>query len=130
MLGGNFSIMEKALEGATLKHKLISHNIANVNTPGFKSYYVPFQEQLRQMINQPKLGLKITSPKHIHNSGMKYIVKQTPGDTIGARVDGNNVDIDHENAEMAKNAIYYNLVINQINKQIAIMKYVDSEGRR
>ena len=38
------------------------------------------------------------------------------------RVDDNNVDIDVENAEMAKNTIYYNAVVNQVNSQFSRLK--------
>jgi len=38
------------------------------------------------------------------------------------RVDGSNVDIDVENAELAKNTVYYNALVNEVNGQFSRIK--------
>lgn len=45
------------------------------------------------------------------------------------RADGNNVDLENEMNLMVKNDIYFNAVLNQLNKKIAVLKYVISDGR-
>jgi flagellar basal-body rod protein FlgB len=45
--------MEKALDGSALRQKAIAANIANVDTPGYKSIEVSFAEQLRGELKNP-----------------------------------------------------------------------------
>ena len=40
------NLLEKALAGSSLRHKVISDNIANINTPGYKRKEVSFEEEL------------------------------------------------------------------------------------
>ena len=40
------NLLEKALAGSSLRHKVISNNIANINTPGYKRMEVSFEEEL------------------------------------------------------------------------------------
>ena len=39
------NLLEKALAGSSLRHKVISNNIANINTPGYKRMEVSFEVQ-------------------------------------------------------------------------------------
>jgi flagellar basal-body rod protein FlgB len=126
-------VLEKALDGASAKQKAIAHNIANVNTHGFKSFEVSFKEQLRNALgHSDKLTLKATDHRHITNKiDINELVPQvTRNNTTSARADGNNVDIDKEMTELAKNTIYNSAAITQLNKKLAILRYVISEGRR
>jgi len=59
--------------------------------------------------------------KHMDANVPSEISVETMGQN-SYRVDDNNVDIDVENAEMAKNTIYYNTVVNQVNGQFARIK--------
>lgn len=124
--------LEKGLEGSVTRHKSIAHNIANVNTPGYKSVQVNFQDQLKSSLGDGKtLALKTTTESHVTNR--PQVDKITPQvlklkDT-SITPDGNNVDVDREMAEMAKNIIYQNTAVSQVNKRLSILKYVISEGR-
>ena len=42
----NFDYLQRGLQAATLRHEVISNNIANVNTPRFKKSNVIFEELL------------------------------------------------------------------------------------
>lgn len=54
------SVLEQALSAASLRQKVISNNIANVNTPGFKKSNVIFEDLLQEAINGEKLQLTRT----------------------------------------------------------------------
>jgi len=126
------SVLEAALAGAALRHKVISNNIANVNTPLFKKSEVHFEEQLQQLLNdspEKKLPLTITNERHLlpkQSPSVPYVT--VVGDT-SYRTDGNNVDIDVETANMAKNTIYYDAVAQQISRYFSDLKSVINEGR-
>lgn len=113
----NIDHMKKALSGSWMKNNAITNNIANVNTPGYKRQTVNFEEVLRnQMQLNQSVKMVKTNSKHIDSQYMDEIKVETVNNT-SYRVDENNVDIDVENAEMAKNTIYYNTVVNQVNSQ-------------
>ena len=112
------NLLEKALAGSSLRHKVISNNIANINTPGYKKMEVSFENELAvaaQSENRQH-GMSLTHPKH------NVPANKTPEpnqirkiENTSLRTDGNNVDIDAEMAAMTKNNIFYNTVAQRIN---------------
>ena len=124
--------LKKALDGSTIKHNAIAHNIANINTPGYKKLEVSFQEQLKTALDRHKgVPLIKSHPQHIHQQTLSQVEPKISKDkSTSIRLDGNNVDLDQEMAKMAVNSLYYNSAVSQINKRIALIKHVISEGRR
>ncbi|MDD5090603.1 MAG: flagellar basal body protein, partial [Candidatus Wallbacteria bacterium] len=43
-------VLEKGLDVAALRHQVITQNIANVNTPGYKLKDVSFEDQLNRSL--------------------------------------------------------------------------------
>lgn len=128
----NVNILSKSLEGLWLRNKAISQNISNADTPNYKRLEVKFEDSLRAALNDEGLKLKTTHEKHI--GSVKNIDEVSPNIQIDRsyayRFDGNNVDIDVEAANLAKNAIMYNAVINQISSEFNKIKNVINEGSR
>lgn len=124
------NILEQSLTAASLRHKVVSNNIANVNTPGFKKSEVAFEHLLKDALGSSKLAMANTNEKHISNSSSPVNITpaiNTIGDTA-MRTDGNNVDIDIEMAELAKNNIYYNSVAQMLSRHFSGLKSVIKEG--
>ena len=99
MFGKLFSktqFLEKALDAAWLRNKVISHNIANADTPGYKKYQVSFEDELKAAMASSIKGKK-TRSKHM-DIGAGSINDVTPrierSDFTKMRVDENNVDMD------------------------------------
>ncbi|MBP1764412.1 MAG: flagellar basal-body rod protein FlgB [Firmicutes bacterium] len=124
-------VMEKALGAASLRNQVISNNIANVNTPGFKRSDVQFEGVLAQALdNKSKLTLAATNNHHLSGSGGNELAPTIATSTeTSMRVDGNNVDIDTEMADIAKNTIYYNAVAHQLGRYFSNLKSVIKEGK-
>lgn len=120
MLNRSFNrinLINKALDGAWMKNSAIANNIANVNTPGYKRQTVQFEDLLRAELGKSQTTrLTKTNPMHMDPNHTGSPRVQTISDTT-YRADGSNVDVDVENAEMAKNTIYYNALIDQVNSQ-------------
>ncbi|GAU79882.1 flagellar basal body rod protein FlgB [Fusibacter sp. 3D3] len=117
-----FNLINKALDGSWMKNSAIASNLANVNTPGYKKETVNFEDVLRSEMNlNTGVPMTKTDARHIdpYNSGT--ITSEKVNDT-SYRVDGNNVDVDVENAELAKNTIYYNSLVTEINGQYNRLK--------
>lgn len=131
----HITLLENAISAASLRHKVITNNIANVNTPDFKRSEVEFEQVLSKALNPvaAKLPMKVTNEKHIGASIMKPAsiapqVRMINNNSM--RVDGNNVDIDIEMANMAKNSIYYDAAVQQLNRHFSSIKSAINEGRR
>lgn len=125
------TILEKALYASSVRQNVISNNVANVNTPGFKKSAVSFEEQLQAALNDKALPMTTTHDRHI---ALKTAADLSPNvhtiDNTTLRTDGNNVDIDAEMAELAKNSIYYQAVAQQLSRYLSNIKSAINEGRK
>ncbi|WP_432400583.1 flagellar basal body rod protein FlgB [Wukongibacter sp. M2B1] len=125
----NINVYQKALNASWLRNTAISNNIANVNTPGYKRQDVKFDSVLKDYINNGSIELMKTHPKHFPNSTIESIdptVTRELGTSF--RKDRNNVNIDVEMAELAKNAIKFNALTLQLSNHLKRIKTAISQG--
>ena len=129
-IDNSVNILHKALDGTWLKNKAINHNLSNANTPNYKRLDVNFQDKLKEAINKKESKLVTTHSKHlpISNKIEKLEPKIEIDKSYSYRFDGNNVNIDTESAELAKNTIMYNALIDQATKEFDRIKNVIVEG--
>ena len=126
--------LEKTMDAAWLRNEAIAQNIANVDTPGYKKKTVAFEEYLTQAIDGNSLKGIMTDKRHIpinpDNVDDINIKVSEDNKSLSQRSDGNNVDIEQEMADMAKNTIRYNLLTQSLNSEYKRLKSAISEGRR
>lgn len=125
------SVLEQGLNAASLRHKVISNNIANVNTPGFKKSEVIFEDLLQEQLGGSSMPLAKTNDGHMQRSNsseLSPIINTI--ESTSFRADGSNVDVDVEMANLAKNNIYYNALVQQLSRQFSNIKSAINEGRR
>lgn len=114
-----FLLLGKAMDVYSLRHKVASDNIANANTPGFKRSYVPFESELRELLQEgEEEGIAGLRPE------------ARVDDMTQAREDGNNVDMEQEMAEMVKNSLRYTAAGSIVRTRLSMYRYVISEGKR
>ena len=101
--------------------KAHANNIANVDTPGYKRKDVTFESYLRRAVSG---GSSLDD--EIANADLSELTATTFVDyaNVDYRLDGNNVDIDTENAELAKNQIKYYTMIDSISQEFSRLKSV------
>ena len=118
--------LEKALSTAALKQEVHSSNIANVDTPNYKSKQVDFQSALNDAIGQQSLKSYKTDAKHISFKGESHSFNPeiTVNENTKYKPNGNNVDMDLEMAELAKNQLWYNAVTERINGKFSSLRSV------
>lgn len=119
--------LERGLGAASLRQRTISNNIANLNTPKFKKSEVIFEELLAKELYGETKKQKIvrTHDKHLPLDIKKRVMPQVEVvDKTNMRYDKNNVDIDIEMSEMAKNQIYYNAVVRELGGYFTTLKSV------
>jgi len=128
-------VQEKALDAAWLRNEVLSHNIANVDTPTYMRKDVDFEKYLRNALDSGLDDLIVHRRHNFRFNAKPDIESLHPKineeyNTMAMRIDGNNIDIDEEMAQMAKNTIRYNTMIQSVNSKFANIKHVISEGRR
>ncbi len=123
-------LVKKLLDYTTLKQKVISKNIANANTRGYKKEDVKFESLLTDSMSSS--SLKTTNSKHLsanqielpNNAQVNIIKDDSPGN-----LDGNNVDIDKEMAEMARNTMMFKFASRKIHGYYATLQNVIKGGK-
>lgn len=132
------TLMAKALDYRALRQDLISSNIANVDTPFYRSRDIQFEDTLvkeRERLNNTpskKLQMAVTNPMHLTGEDNDFPPKAKiffrDGHMI--RNDGNSVDLDVETTEMAKNSVMYNALVMALKKNSMLFKSViDSSSK-
>jgi flagellar basal-body rod protein FlgB len=110
------------LDLSSLQHKLVSSNVANVSTPGYRSMGIDFKGELAKSTGQNnRLAGTLTDTKHIplgqHPERMPVVnhEKVTSGDL-------NSVDIDREVPRMAQNELEFTTAARLLQKKFDGMR--------
>ncbi len=114
------------------RQKVISSNIANIDTPDYKTKDLKFQNELEKSNREEQLRLARTHSNHLslmdssnNNSMELYEVKG-----LEEQNDGNNVNLDTQMSNMSKNSIMFNALQNSIKKDSMWFKTViDSSSK-
>lgn len=125
-------IMERSLDASSLRLRTIQNNIANEDTPGFKSKQVVFESLLQAELNgdSDKLDAYRTDDRHIPFSpitGSAPLITANSG--LIMQNNGNNVDIEYEQTQLAKTQLYYRGLADMTNGYFVKMKSVIDGGR-
>ena len=98
-----------ALDQTWMEQQVHSHNIANVETPGFKAKKLDFKKVLRESEEGKTLEFK-------------PVISED--NTTEARPDGNNVQVEAEELEMWKDYVQYSALTNRISGRFSTLRYV------
>lgn len=128
LFGGTITSLERGLDYSVTKSKAISQNIANVDTPHYKAKQVSFKDVFANAQSAEITAYK-TDQKHIdfRKSNMKPGVFDVSN--FRYRHDGNGVDMDKEQADLAENQIYYNALVDRLNGKFNTLQNVVKGGR-
>jgi flagellar basal-body rod protein FlgB len=106
-----FELLGGLLDAASLRHRVIAQNVANVNTPGYRRLDVSFEETLsREVLENGTANGSRQQPRIIE------------GTSSAEREDGNNVDIDAEMGRLNKNTMLYNVYSQILASRMAAMR--------
>jgi flagellar basal-body rod protein FlgB len=126
-------LLQKALDASWLNNKAINNNIANADTPGYKRQKVEFQNFLADAIDNNTVKGSETNKNFIPVGAAKIDsvnYKMTQDNSTSMREDGNNVDIESEMSQLAKNSIMYNALIQQISGKFSKLRSAIMGGGR
>ncbi|WAA10708.1 flagellar basal body rod protein FlgB [Fervidibacillus albus] len=127
LFSSTISLLESSLDYSAVKQKVISNNIANVDTPNYKAKEVEFQAVLDEEMAKTFEG-NVTNEKHIpiSPSNSNSIVITTPN--VQYNHNGNSVDMDLEMVKLAENQIYYNAIVERLNGKFQTLQSVIKGG--
>lgn len=100
------NVLTKAADASSLRNKTIANNIANADTPNYKRQDVSFAANLQQALKDSRFVSLDEKVDNMNIDNLKSTV-YTDNSNYSYRLDGNNVDIDTENTELAKNQLIY-----------------------
>ncbi len=128
------SLMEQALNLRSERHQVISGNIANQDTPGYRSKEIRFKEIMNTANGtSTKIPLKKTNPSHLTpalkraDSSTSHAVQSAS--SRSTRLDGNTVNGEEEMVKLAENTLMYNATAQIIASKFRGLKNVIREGR-
>ena len=129
LFSGTISTLDKALNYSSTKQKVISQNIANVDTPNYKAKDVSFNDAFNKALGESLVANR-TNARHfpfnkINHSSSTTITKNQ----VSYNESGNSVDIDQEMADLATNQIYYNALTERMSGKFSSLQNVIRGGK-
>lgn len=124
-------VLRQALNAAALRQQVVAHNIANVNTPGFRRQSVRFEEQLQRARSRAAVAGRTTHPRHVP-VGVQPVAPPrvvTERSTV-MRNDGNNVDVEREMAVLAAAETQYAALTQVVAARYRMLRSAISQGGR
>lgn len=134
-LGQTVQLLGEASKGAHLEHEQIANNIANVNTPQFRSSYVDFRSALQDSLGDPPdpdaLAMATDDDRQFAigdgTPPVPYDPQPQVDTTTQMRVDGSNVDIDQQMAQLSENTGYQQTVGQLLQEQYKFIREASTE---
>lgn len=137
--GTTMTVLTKALSASRLSHDVMAHNLANVETPGFKRSEVLFSDRLAAAVAaregaSDSLQGATTNDRHIAIGETPSLDEVQPQVVVRAetslRQDGNNVDLDSEMVRLSENTLLYQALAQIVKSRLATLRTAITEGRR
>lgn len=122
----NLNLLNKSLDGLWLRQQVTMENIANYSTPGYKSKFVDFESILKSNLDDKENKKKSEINDQLTSSNI--IIDENDNQSL--RLDGNNVDLEKENLQLAKTQLQYMYTVTEMNSYFSKLKSVISEGKK
>lgn len=122
---GYVNLLDNAMDVSWQRETIIANNIANDDTPGYKRHDIEFASVLKDALfatNAKSLDKAVEAIKDEELEGIEY----TDYENFSYRLDGNNVDMDTENVELASEQLRYNALSTSLNNDFKRFTMVTS----
>jgi len=107
--------LERYLDLVTFRHELVSSNLANVDTPGYRTQDISFESEMR------RAGLRL------EDASVSPHVQEVKG--LIERPDGNNVSLDRETLALAQIQLQYRAGVELLRNEIHLVQSAINEGK-
>ena len=109
MISNLTNSLQTYMDMISMRQKLVSSNIANADTPGYKTQDIDMKASFESMLTG---GL----------------AQQADVNGLAVKNDGNNVDLDREARLLAENSMRFNMAATLMKSQIAEVREAIKEG--
>ena len=113
-----------------MNQNVISSNIANADTPGYKAKAIDFETALRTALGVgEQLKMQSADPGHMIPQQQDPIHPEIFDDPNGVEsLDGNTVERSVESAKLAENHLLYDASVEMLKKKLGMLKYAVTDG--
>ena len=115
------NVLDRAADASWIRESAIANNVANVDTPGYKRQDVEFQDILERELKSSKYSSLQNAVNNVSLDNLESRV-YTDYESYSYRLDGNNVDIDTENVELASEQLRYQTLTTSVSREFERMK--------
>jgi flagellar basal-body rod protein FlgB len=113
------TLLGLALDAAGMRQQAIAHNIANVNTPGYRRASVSFEARMAQLIAGLPRG---AAPSLAELSQLHPVLELAE--------DAEPVQLDRETMELSETVLHQQALLKALNKQFELIGLAINEGKR
>ncbi len=101
--------LERYMDLLSARQKLVASNIANADTPGYRTRDVDFQQEF------------------LASAGLAPEVREVDG--LRTKNDGNNVNLDREARLLSENALRFNVAAQLLRSELRQVRSAIQEGK-
>jgi flagellar basal-body rod protein FlgB len=119
----------RQLTRAVQRQSVAAGNLANIDTPGYRTQEVRFADALDEQLGATE-GLRATSARHFGAGGPGHEpreVAETSG--LASRRDGNNVQLDRELLSLTRAGGEFSAAQTMLAAKFRLVRYAINEGR-
>lgn len=129
-------LVELSMRVRGARHEMLTANIANAETPGYRARDIDFQAMLRAAVQldddsagtrEEKIERMIAQPRDLQTGSYNRELIENYGEE---RLDGNTVGLDRQLALLNENSLSYETSVTLLTRTLANLRYVIGEGRR
>jgi flagellar basal-body rod protein FlgB len=125
-LFSRLGMTQRSLDFHLRRHSVLTSNIANSETPGYRALDLSFDSFLTRAER-----LRCTQPQHMSVGGSVEANQQIFDDSAASPGnDGNTVSMEREMAKVTANSIRYKANVQILTRRLAMLKYAATDGRR
>jgi flagellar basal-body rod protein FlgB len=121
------SALGRAMTRAVQKQAVAAGNLANLDTPGYKTKEVKFSEALDGQLTA--MTITASNPKHFGAAGGTDPRNTEEASGLALRRDGNNVQLDRELLSMTRATGDFSAAETVLAAKFRLVRYAINEGR-
>jgi flagellar basal-body rod protein FlgB len=135
LFGFTHQLLELSMRARGARHEVLSANIANADTPGFRPKDLDFQSVIQTAMElddhpvsrERQMDEILAGPSSFETAVYDPV---SDGERHGEeRLDGNRVSLDRQMALLNENALSYEASLTLFSRALAKLRYVISDGR-
>lgn len=131
-------LLSASLHLRSARHSLLTANIANADTPGYRPRDIDFAHVLQNVAHEgkgllaPGGGLTLVSTHPLHQQAPGGLLLESPAETGEGTeaLDRNQVDLDGEVTRLVENTLHHEASLTLLSRTLGNLRYAISEGRR